>query len=279
MVDFKKMLQSPQRSERDILVDRLRRVMRALYANPKYPGRYPPVGYIILDTDTTGHDFRRDLVARICWREVETPRCEPWHGGDTELWINWLDYLYESEYDALDRRIEDTRKQVVRDQFGTPTGIDYVVTMDAMREWGQPHTQALKRVEHILRYAYEDHVWVIGHHLLTFDIPMLEATIGRTTDRYVSLAMRNQIDTSLIVLAASAGIMPDCTIAAWQQEVLLHRNELTMKPECMRLEWLVENLPLKNTGDPEMPDVPLCGSQGALRCNLLWNFLMSLIDD
>lgn len=227
-----------------------------------------PDSYAVMDATTTGTDVGLDYVVRLDERRSDSLR---------SYWL--LDWSADSNIDKVFFR----RKLTQAHDAVTANGGEYLVTYDELHRDGV----SCKIVLHDIRSQLVEYTsrsrWIVGHHWLTFDVLMLEQNISRYMPKAFQFDKRRMADTSLIVLAAYDNNFPveSESIQDWQSRVAESRKGMRKEGwEVMKLPWLVERLELlSNPALVQRVTAPCRIPQSVYHCNLLWEYLGSLLDE
>lgn len=110
------------------------------------------------------------------------------------------------------------------------TGITPPMTL----ERGHPPEKVFKALHELLWACYQDQVPIVGHNLVQFDIPFLQAEFIRLGFGEVPIDTERLIDTGLIVKALQLGYAP----RSWENRLKFYRYIGSCK---RRIKWSLDS--------------------------------------
>lgn len=192
---------SPQQVH-DIVLQRTVRAMLASMAKGRQFRNFPK-DYLVLDTETTGTDFRKDLIGQLGYCLVQDGRLI----SRGALLLDW------TRHAAIDPRWLRTRLEICRvnvetTKEGTPTGKTYHLSMEKMAQDGAAPDDVLSEFLAWLRQLRQDNYFFVAHNGYFFDGTMLSTHFDRFLKESWEFDDYELYDTGMTEKAAQAGAMP-----------------------------------------------------------------------
>jgi DNA polymerase III epsilon subunit-like protein len=165
-----------------------------------------PTRYVVFDLETTGLDFKKDLVWQLGYCLVQDRKL-------TVCGNHLLDWTRHPAIDQawLKQRLLET-KEHVEQKDGKPTGKTYHINYDKMHELGADPVPVLQEYLAWFKELREQKYFFVAHNGLAFDVPMLKAHFQRFCQDTFEWDPYTLFDTGMVCKAAQSSLTP------WQGE-------------------------------------------------------------
>lgn len=187
------------------------------------PWRGYPDNYVVFDTETSGRDFRLDLILEFGWAIVSNRQVVDTAG----VIINWYGHP-AVDWSDLCRRMESCRVAMAN------KGRTYHFTPERLLAEGVPYDIALPQIHDILLGAMRG--LTIGHNFWSFDRNMLDSLRVRFVDgqRY-EWPVNSIFDTGMAERASQLNRVP------WSNDTMASWHERVSKPPYKGVRWALDD--------------------------------------
>jgi DNA polymerase III epsilon subunit-like protein len=162
-----------------------------------------PDDYLVLDTETTGVDFKQDLIWQVghCLVNGRRP------GDRGGVLLDWTRHPKINQA-WLKQRLVDTKQKVEFDRDGRPTGKTYHISYERMAAEGVEPEPILREYLNWLREAHQDRLFFIAHNGYRFDAAMFQAHFDRFLGQRWLFDEWELFDTGMVEKASQAMMAP-----------------------------------------------------------------------
>lgn len=181
----------------------VRVTMNALFKlmEPRFHGF--PNNYLVIDTETTGVDFKDDLIWQV-------GHCLVKDGTVADRGNFLLDWTTHPAIDQawLRQRLIDTKQAVEYTRDGHPTGKTYHINYDRMAAEGVAPEPVLQQYLEWFKEIRESRLFFIAHNGYHFDANMLESHFRRFLKDPWAFNDWEMFDTGMVEKAAQSSLVP-----------------------------------------------------------------------
>lgn len=171
---------------------------------PHLPGVVPPAwnqypdDYLVIDLETTGGSFTKDLIVDVGWAIVRGRKIVD-QGG---VMINWRGHP-AVDWSWVVEQMDKTAYHMGQ------SGRRYCYTPHLLEQHGQEPTYVLGQFAALLDEAIQRQEFIVGHNAYRFERGMLDGNLHRFLNGYKLRWHPNAVfDTGLVEKAAQQGRLP-----------------------------------------------------------------------
>lgn len=161
-----------------------------------------PKNYLLIDIETTGfgNNDPHTVPTQIGWADVENGEIV----NTDAVFLDWTTPEIGLDVAELTKKIEKTAASMAEKGLKHTGSIAEMCTL-GLHPWGQ-----LSQYHSMLNHAAKKRVYIVGHSICVFDLPLLNAVALRYPQQIAKLtiAWDDCIDLGLLELARVQGMKP-----------------------------------------------------------------------